>query len=247
MTIRWTLLAGPPPAAEAPEWLGPAERRTLASLRFPKRRSDWLLGRYAAKRVVARLLAEGSGIEMPLDAFDILAEPSGAPFVRLPEDGIASPGVTISHSEGRAFCAAWETGDGGASVGVDLEKISTRSSALVRDFFRPEEIAAWEALPPGGARDALATAIWSAKEAVLKALRLGLAVDTRTVRIRLSEDEAAGLPRPDGSGWKQFEALLGAELPESGRALAGFWREEDGFVLTMAVAGPSRAGERRAA
>jgi 4'-phosphopantetheinyl transferase len=244
MTIPWTLLvAMPQDSAEVPAWLGRAERRTLANLRLPKRRADWLLGRYAAKSVVARLLADGGRIELPFDAFDVLAESSGAPFVRLAEDGIPPPGVTISHSEGRAFCAAWATGAGRISVGVDLEKISTRSSALVRDFFRPEEIDTWLSLPPGIARDVFATAVWSAKEAVLKALRLGLVVDTRAVGILLSESEApglSGLPRPDGGGWKGFEALVSPQIPGGDRPLAGFWREEEGFVLTMAISGPAR-------
>ena len=251
MTIRSALLdAMPQDSAKVPAWLGGTERRNLANLRVPKRRADWLLGRYAAKSVVARLLADRHRIELPLDAFDVLAEPSGAPFVRLAEDRIPPPGVTISHSEGRAFCAAWATEAGRISVGVDLEKVSTRSSALVRDFFRSEEIDAWESLPPGGGRDTFATAVWSAKEAVLKAFRVGLAVDTRAVGILLSTCEAPGvpgLPRPDGGDWKGFEALVFPGVPGGDRPLAGFWREDSGFVLTIAIAGPAREARSRLA
>ncbi len=190
-------------------------------------------------------------MDLPLDALDIVAEPSGAPVVRLADGGTLPVGVSISHSEGTAFSAAWaDTGDG-LSAGADLERIAPRSEEFVRDFFRPEESDAWAALPSGRARDSFATAVWSAKEAVLKALRIGLAVDTRAVGILLSESEAEGLPglpRPDGGGWKGFEALVAPGVPGADRPLAGFWREDAGYVLTMAVSGPAReARSRRAA
>ncbi|HQR68421.1 MAG TPA: 4'-phosphopantetheinyl transferase superfamily protein, partial [Thermoanaerobaculia bacterium] len=133
-------------------------------------------------------------------------------------------------------CAAWE--GAGLRVGVDIERIAPRSPGLVRDFFDPEEAAAWEALAKGPARDAFATAVWSAKESVLKALHLGLTVDTRSVGIALSGEEAdgtEGLPRPAGGGWKRFAARRDPALPGSGRPLAGYWRESGGYVLTVAV------------
>ncbi len=251
MTIHWSLLASlPVPPAGTPGWLGPAERQRLAALRIPKRRADWLLGRLAAKTLVARLLSDLVRMELPLDAFDIVAEVSGAPVVRLADGGKLPVGVSISHSEGMAFSAAWaETGDG-LSAGADLERIAPREAGFVRDFFRPHEIDAWGALSPGGDRDIFATAVWSAKEAVLKALRVGLAVDTLSVGIILSESEATGLPglpRPDGGGWKGFEALVSPGVPGGDRPLAGFWREDAGFVLTLAISGPKRETRSRRA
>jgi 4'-phosphopantetheinyl transferase len=242
VTIHWTLLSDlpPAPAAPPPAWLGPAERHRAEGLRVEKRRVDWLLGRLAAKRLVARILAEVVRMDLALNAFDIVAEPSGAPVVRLADGGTLPVGVSISHSEGTAFCAAWAVAGEALSVGADLERIAPRMEGFVRDFFRPAEVAAWEALPAGPARDAFASVVWSAKEAVLKALRVGLTVDTRSVEILLSEDEAAGaagLPRPDGGGWKGFAACCAPHLPGSELPIAGFWRERDGFVMTVAVAG----------
>ena len=253
MTIHWSLLASlPVPPAGTPAWLGPTERQTLAALRIPKRRADWLLGRLRGEDASSRAsFPKSSRIERPLDAFDIVVELSGAPLVRLAEGGKRLPvGVSISHSEGMAFSAAWaETGDG-LSAGADLERIAPREAGLVRDFFRPHEIDAWGALSPGGDRDIFATAVWSAKEAVLKALRVGLAVDTLSVGIILSESEATGLPglpRPDGGGWKGFEALVSPGVPGGDRPLAGFWREDAGFVLTLAISGPKRETRSRRA
>jgi 4'-phosphopantetheinyl transferase len=243
VTIHWALLGGVQPAPAAPPaWLGPAERHRVEELRAGKRRADWLLGRLAAKRLVAQVLAEIVRMDLPLDAFDIVAEPSGAPVVRLADGGTLPVGVSISHSDGTAFCAAWAATGAVLAVGADIERIAPRSEGLVRDFFRPAEIAAWGVLPAGSKRDAFATAVWSAKEAVLKALRLGLSVDTRSIEILLSEQDAPGapgLPRPDGGGWKGFAACCAPGVPGGALPIAGFWREKDGFVMTMAVAGAS--------
>ncbi len=143
----------------------------------------------------------------------------------------------MSHSDGTAFCAAWPDPDGGLAAGADLERIEPRSGALVRDFFSESESTAWEARAPGRPRDTFATAIWSAKEAVLKALRLGLTVDTRGIDCELFPDPAPAddsIPGPEGNGWRRFTVRV---APAAGGAagLAGFWREEEGFVLTLAV------------
>lgn len=247
MTIHWALLSDlpPAPAVPPPAWLGPAERQRAEELRAGKRRTDWLLGRLAAKRLVSRVLSEVVRMDLSLDAFDIVAEPSGAPVVRLADGGKLPVGVSISHSNGTAFCAAWAESGRVLAVGADIERIAPRTEGFVRDFFRPAEIAAWEALPAGRERDAFASAVWSAKESVLKALRLGLSVDTRSVEILLSEEAAAGaagLPRPDGGGWKGFAACCAPNLPGGDFPIAGFWRERDGFVMTMAVAGAPHPG-----
>ena len=180
-----------------------------------------------------------------------MAEVSGAPVVRLADGGKLPVGVSISHSEGMAFSAAWSRNGRRDSPSAPTSSGSPPgTSALVRDFFRLHEIDAWGALSPGGDRDIFATAVWSAKEAVLKALRVGLAVDTRAVGIILSESEATGLPglpRPDGGGWKGFEALVSPGVPGGDRPLAGFWREDAGFVLTMAISGPERETRSRRA
>ncbi len=245
MTIHWTLLSDVPAAAPAPPaWLGPAERQRAETLRVEKRRGDWLLGRLAAKRLVARILAEVVRMDLALEDFDIVADHSGAPVVRLADGGTLPVGVSISHSEGTAFCAAWADSGTGISVGADLERIAPRASAFVQDFFRPAEIETWNGLPEGPSRDTFATAVWSAKEAVLKALRLGLTVDTRSVEILLSGEDAVGvrgLPRPDGGGWKDFAACCSPLIPGGERPLAGFWQEKDGFVLTVAIAGSEPA------
>ena len=69
------------------------------------------------------------------------------------------------------------------TVGADIEHVEPRDPAFVRDFFTTGEAErVWRC--PAKQRDTLVTVLWSAKEAVLKVLRLGLTVDTRRVELR---------------------------------------------------------------
>jgi len=167
----------------------------------PKRRREWLLGRWTAKQLLAAYLGE-EGSAPPLDEITIANDPTGAPYAyfdRSPSqsepDRRIPVSLTISHSGEISLCALVAQRGGPRvsahlpSVGGDVEQIEPRSPSLVRDFFTAEEQAALIAAPPH-LRDALATAIWSAKEAALKALRLGLSVDTRQVTVRFGPDPA---------------------------------------------------------
>ena len=78
--------------------------------------------------------------------------------------------------------------------------------------------------------DILTTAIWSGKEAVLKALREGLRIDTRRITCRF--DGFASPPQE----WTPFTVVVddGLAAQFSG-AWSGWWRVKDRFVLTMAL------------
>jgi len=236
--IHWLLL----PASELPrtadnhtcaDWLGPGEAAICARLTLPARRSEWLLGRYAARLLVRQWLAASAGEPddaTPFTAIEILPDGDGAPTVCL--RGRPLPlCLSISHSHGTAFCALMQRDDPGETLGVDLELIAPRGDAFVREFLTPREQARVQAALPA-ARDRLVTATWSAKEAVLKALRTGTRIDTRQVECLL--DEPADLP--DGSGWSSFEITLDPALthPLAGGRWLGRWRLHGDFVLAMA-------------
>ncbi|MGZ5388059.1 MAG: 4'-phosphopantetheinyl transferase family protein, partial [Solirubrobacterales bacterium] len=151
---------------EGDDWLGPRERAVLDGLRMEKRRSDWRLGRWAAKEA----LAAWSGAA--LSEMEVLAADDGAPeaFVRGER---ADAALSLSHRRGRALAVV---ADGGVAIGCDLEVIEPRSGAFVRTWLAPAEresvLAAGEA---GGARRA--NLLWAAKEAAAKARREGLRLD----------------------------------------------------------------------
>lgn len=117
-------------------------------------------------------------------------------------------------------------------MGCDLEFIEPRERSLFTDYFTRREMERVDRAA-SHACDELITAIWSAKEAALKALQLGLSVDTRAVNCLI--DWERGGKTGVGDGWMPFEIEIEAE--RLGRAvdpLQGWWRALDGFVLTLA-------------
>jgi 4'-phosphopantetheinyl transferase len=227
--IRWLMqtdadLPAVPPAA----WLSPAERERMAGLHIPKRRQEWLLGRWTAKNLARSFLREQSVPEPELYRLEILPRSDGAPELYV-ETGPLSRAVeglriSISHSSGVAFCAL---NAGADLVGADVERVEPRHPAFAGDYFTPAELHQI-AGAPAERRDVLITAIWSAKEAALKALCLGLTVDTRRVECLLDAQR-----RDD---WAPFTVNLDPAL-HAARPLHGWWREQRGFVLTLATSG----------
>jgi len=211
MTIHWTLL----PASELPvgdAWLGPEERKVLAGLRFPNRRSDWRLGRFVAKRALSSFASIDDAKRI-----QILAAEDGAPEAWI--DGRRGAlEVSISHREGMAACVVSDA----AAVGCDLEAVEPRSSRFVNDFFTKQERIAIEATADG-LRDRHVALTWSAKESALKVLRVGLRRDTRSVEVEIAEVEA-----PE-AGWHPLRATVSPE----GRSFVGWWRQEAQVVLTV--------------
>ena len=130
------------------------------------------------------------------------------------------------------MAAALET-----ALGVDLEWIEPRAPSFTGDFFAGIERAACRRRP--WAADRMVTVIWAAKEAVLKALRLGLTVDAREVICLPEEGFAAGFGRqPTVDGWKPFRVLRAPGPP--GPAFSGLWRAHGDFVMTVALRPPPR-------
>lgn len=156
-------------------WLTPGERARFTGFRFDKRRNDWLLGRWAAKNALLEL---GGLPDSDIGRLEIGSAPSGAPLPRL--DGKPYDiGLSISHSNGRAFSVASRST---AGLGCDIERIEPRSAAFVDTFFTDAERGRVERADPRN-RDLLITLIWSAKESTLKVLRTGLRMDTRKVQV----------------------------------------------------------------
>ena len=224
MMIYW-LCEGFPVAADE-SFLSPAELAHYRALRAPKRRHDWLLGRRVAKRLIQSALADRLGYALPLNTIVILPHPDGWPQVTLPTLGPVAPPLTlsISHSRDHAFCTCvWGENQ---PLGCDIEAIEPRSPGFVADYFTTAE-REFMAAAPDDQHPTLANAIWSGKEAALKAIRRGLAEDTRLVTCLPSADE-------DVDGWRPLHYRWGTAeryLPP----LTGQWSEGDGFVMTLAV------------
>jgi 4'-phosphopantetheinyl transferase len=203
--------------------LTPREQLVEAGLALAKRRDDWRLGRWLAKRaVVASLAGRRHGIQ-PFDV-EVAARSDGAPEARVPAAaGDAIPlSISISHSEGVGLAVA---AIGDVAVGCDVERIARRSERFVRDYFTTEEREALGFTPPP-LRSTAVTLIWSTKEAALKVLKQGLRADTRSVVVELP-----GLLQTHGQRAGRWSTIQVRILGD--RRLEGYWLADDDFVWTI--------------
>ena len=102
------------------DWLNPAEQQHLETLRFEKRRKDWLLGRFTAKQALLSLGAAGPGESQRLA---VLAADDGSPFVTVDGEAL-DVSLSLSHSNARALCVVAS----GFAVGCDIERIEAMRS-----------------------------------------------------------------------------------------------------------------------
>ena len=224
--------------------LAERELEQFAALKTAKRRRDWLLGRWTAKRLVWSLVQRETGDSLRLEDILIAKDPDGAPCVNI-NFGFEPPQVTlsISHSGDRAFCASISAAIGGrpstgrppALLGADIERVEARPAGFAGDYFTVRE-AALVARTPSPSRDLLATAIWSAKEAALKALHLGLTVDTRSVTCLIEPAIDPWLSwTPFPIEWDVGRLNNPVSHQQEPPHLAGWWRVQEGYVLTLAA------------
>ena len=251
--------------AVPPAFLNPVEASELAGMRFPKRRGEWLHGRRAAKTLLQK--CHPACAQVSLSEIVIANEPTRAPYAAL-ANGMRLPGsLSITHS-GPLAAAALALAPH-LRVGIDLEKIETRPAGFFEAYFTAGENAYLRSCPAESEAETL-TLLWSAKESVLKALRTGLAQDTLRVEIDLveasptlgrttqknqkmvgsksnppdearnekGEDEAAG-------SWQRFgiggAAVAASTAGSESWAWSGWWQVYQGYILTLAAAGPADA------
>ena len=195
------------------DWLSAAEAARSSAMRFAKRRADWRLGRWTAKNAVAAHLHLHS-----LATIEILAAPSGAPEAFVAGEP-APVTISLSHRGGRAVCAVAAAG---VLLGCDLEIVEARSEAFATDYFTAEE-QALVARAPVSDRPRMLALLWSGKESVLKALRTGLRLDTRSVSV---DPVGALLPAIEETWHPLHGRYAGQDFP-------GWWQQTADVVRTM--------------
>lgn len=249
--IRWLvqtivdhtdLAAGRPPAG----LLAPQEVAEYETYLSPRRRRDWLLGRWTAKQLVQTHIAATRGFCPTPDSFTIAYEPSGAPTITSLQPALYDTSdnervplsLSISHSNGYAFCAVSQNGWRDGRIGADIELVASRPSSFADDFFTEAEQANLDAAPCEW-RDSLMTATWSIKEAALKAAHIGLRADPRDVECLLRPVR----PRSWTPVRVQLQPNLRGQAGVPG-PLRVWWRVVDNrlrpgthFVLTIAAFG----------
>ena len=152
--------------------LSASERAAAARFRFPRDRTRATSSRAGLRRLL------GGYLEAPPESLVFAVGAEGKP--RLASAGAVS--FNLSHSG--IYAAAVVSRD--REVGIDLERI--RADAAGRDiaarFFSSEERAWLEATPGVEAFFRL----WTAKEAVLKAMGTGLSTPLNALSVRPGED-----------------------------------------------------------
>jgi len=221
-------------------WLSTHELDCLETMSFPKRRADWRLGRWTAKRALSVYLKVGC-YPQSLASIEIRPAASGAPEAFL-GGRPAAASISLSHSSGRALCAIAPRG---TALGCDLELIEPRSDAFVADYFTTEE-QALVAQTSAQDRPSLLTLLWSAKESALKALHEGLRLDTRSVTVSLRESALT-------SEWdrERYSELSGLILRQqqpiwhplavrhtNGDVFQGWWQQSGDLLLSLVAAPP---------
>lgn len=156
------------------------ERLRLESFRAIRRRHEFMLGRAAART----LLAERLGVA-PVDV----------PLEISADGGLDVAGsncfVSISHASRQAVAAV-----GTRRVGIDLESTVRRSADLHRYVYHPEDFVEFERIPLD--EQSAQILCWALKEATLKARRSGLRYSPRRLRVRLAYEEGAAVLDEEG-------------------------------------------------
>jgi phosphopantetheinyl transferase len=187
------------------------ERALWRGLKTPEpRRLEWLLGRLVAKTALRLHLEERHGLHLPPADIEILPDPEGRPIVSgaWTRDVPRVPIVSVSHADGVVVAVVGEA-DSALGVGVDLEHAGPMREGAERMAFSTGEQALLASLADGP-QESWPLRLWCAKEAVAKALGLGLVGGPRglvveqldpesgSVQLRLSGEMAQRLPSVDG-------------------------------------------------
>jgi 4'-phosphopantetheinyl transferase len=209
--------------AQTETWLSAAELAELAALRIASRRLDWLIGRWTAKCLLQATVAASAEFR----SIQIAPARGRPPVAVWPGSAGAWP-LSISHCGGRAV-AALDT-ERPTPLGVDLERIAERPPVFANDYFTAAELVSLRSWPEAQAERV--TAIWCVKEAALKALGLGLTVDTRAINVGLDDGRAGP------GGWRGLEAAPDpTRLPPApdgtAQTLRGWWCRREADVLAI--------------
>jgi 4'-phosphopantetheinyl transferase len=192
-------------AAVGTDFLTRAERSEYDALRYDVRRRDWLAGRYAAKRAVARRRG------LSIDRLSLETRAGAAPSCSYLAHGsrtALSLTVSIGHCAGIAIAAA---SDRTTSIGVDIEREDTVDPHECRLFLGAREHAIRSQLD--------ATLAWVLKEAAWKALRLRDDIPFAALELDLTNDARLLRGVRIAGDWRPARVFI-IELPRALRLRA---------------------------
>ena len=210
--------------ADAPAgdtWLSAREAAWIAGLRFPKRRSEFRLGRWTAKRALALYLGRDASAGA-LHSIEIDRAPDGAPLPLV--DARPAPAyLTMTDRADQAVCLV---GPPGTALGCDLELVEPRSEAFVGDYLTPPS--SGSSPRPRAARRATSspTSCGAARSRRSRCCAPACAATRAASRCRCPR-----APRSRVGRRSRVRAVEGKLFP-------GWWQRFGAFVLTLAATEP---------
>jgi phosphopantetheine--protein transferase-like protein len=173
------------PRAWARIILSPREQATWHTLRVPeKRRREWLIGRLVAKDSVRLYLKERYGVQLCPADIEIIPDRHGRPEATgaWTRESKAIPLVSIAHTEEIAVCVAGDSDDW-SGVGIDIEMLGRRRDGIEEVAFNEKERILLSGLPEE-IKEEWVLRMFCAKEAVAKAVGLGMCGNPRNLEIQ---------------------------------------------------------------
>lgn len=147
--------------------LAPTELERLDQFAMPKKKIQWLAGRYAVKSGLLKL--KPAQLKYTgLNRIEVLNQESSAPYL------VQFPELQISITHSYPYCIGVISE---YPIGVDLEKIMPLRESLINNYFHPNEIQNLAAKKDIEQYQTQAILYWTRKEAVSKLLKLGLKMD----------------------------------------------------------------------
>ena len=142
----------------------------LEKFSSPKRKREWLGGRFAAKYAASRLFEQtGTQKNVPhWSSYNIIADENGRPFLSANKENTTQPcDISISHSASLAAAMAAHKG----YCGIDIQKVTPKVIKVSDRFCTQAEIQILQnsfSIEPEKQADHL-TKLWAAKETLRKA------------------------------------------------------------------------------
>jgi 4'-phosphopantetheinyl transferase len=171
--------------AAAAAVLSPEELEQYQRFHFARDARDYAVAHALLRHTLSR--REG---RPPADwLFD--KTPSGKPFLR--NAGDSAPSFSLSHTRGMVACAV----TAGADVGVDVECVDrdVNTAEIAARFFAPAEAAHLMRLGAEARRDRFFD-LWTLKEALVKALGVGMATSLASLAFTVGDDGRVRLEAP---------------------------------------------------
>jgi 4'-phosphopantetheinyl transferase len=207
--------------ASAAAMLSPDEHARYARLMFARDRRD-----YAAAHALLRT-SLSQYAEVAPRQWTFRTDARGKPSLAADHDG-SRLSFNLSHTHGLVACAV----AGGADVGIDVESVDrVVDDRVARRFFSARENADLSRCASDALRARRFLALWTLKEAYVKAIGQGLSHPLNTIVFVIGDDDTIAFTPPSGVDARAWRFRLVA--PTARHHLAVAVRQPDSAAVSI--------------